>query len=178
MKQINSVITTTPKEQRSQTGAQVGGHGLATLVSFPRLPSPTPALGKSLSPQDLQDHRAKIAFECRVFFVACNYWRGNEGAEVEAGVLAMWCDELQDWKQEQVVFALRQWNRDNPRLKATPGDIRSIMLRLRGEKEAARARSEPEPQEPPREKMSAERAAEIMAQVGFRPKGFSEGAAQ
>lgn len=64
--------------------------------------------------------------------------------------MAWWCDELEDWTLKQVVYALRQWNRANPRLRPTPGDILSILLTARGKAEADRAKASAPPPEPPR----------------------------
>ena len=111
------------------------------------LPSPTPQIAKSLSQPALQEHRAKIAFEVRVALSA--YFDPSESDEVKAGLLAWFCDELQDWKHEQVVWGLREWNRENPRRRPTPGDIVAILKRARGEKYAKQVAStkvaEPQP---------------------------------
>lgn len=64
------------------------------------------------------------------------YFDPSESDEVKAGLLAWFCDELQDWKHEQVVWGLREWNRENPRRRPTPGDIVAILKRARGEKYA------------------------------------------
>jgi hypothetical protein len=79
---------------------------------------------------------------------------------------------LQDWTQEQVVWALRQWNRDSPDKRPTPGHILGIMTAMRGKREAARLAALPKPEEPTRAPVTAERAAEIMAAAGFAPKIF------
>ncbi len=80
------------------------------------------------------------------------YFDPSESDEVKAGLLAWFCDELQDWKHEQVVWGLREWNRENPRRRPTPGDIVAILKRARGEKFAkqyaeqlARINRTPEP---------------------------------
>lgn len=62
------------------------------------------------------------------------YFDPSESEEVKAGLLAWFCDELQDWTHEQVVWALRGWNRDNPRRRPTPGDLVGMLKRARGEK--------------------------------------------
>lgn len=76
------------------------------------------------------------------------YFQPHEDERIKAAQLAWWCDELEDWTQEQVVWALRQWNRDNPRLRPTPGDIVAVLKRKRGETIAAQRKvdqSHPEP---------------------------------
>lgn len=143
---------------------------MGTEIARLDIPTPTPQHARSLSPQELQEHRAKIAFEVKTVLSA--YFQPHEAEEIRAAQLAWWCDELQDWTQEQVVWALRKWNRDSPRARPTPGDIVAIMMQARGRKYAAQiAKVEPQP-EPPRERVSKERAAEIMREAGFAPKTF------
>jgi len=98
------------------------------------------------------------------------YFQPHEAEDIKAAQLAWWCDELQDWTREQVVWALRQWNRDKPRTRPTPGDIVAICKEARGKKYAATAPKDPPKQD--RERVSPDRAAEIMAQAGFTPKRF------
>lgn len=127
-------------------------------------------LSKSLSHQELSDHRARIASEVKIVLSA--YFQPHESEEIKAGQIAWWCDELQDWTQEQVVWGLRRWNRDNPRARPTPGDVVRIMKEARGRKVASQLpKQEPEPK---REYPTPERAAEIMREVGFKPKTFSD----
>ena len=129
------------------------------------IPPPTPQVARSLSPQALQDHRAGIASEVRVVLSA--YFQPHEAEDVKAAQLAWWCDELQDWTREQVVYGLRKWNRDNPRARPTPGDILIILLLTRGKREAERAKLSAPPPEPEREAVSLERRAEIAAELGL-----------
>ena len=123
-----------------------------------------------MSQQALHDHRAGIASEVRVVLSA--YFQPSEASEIRAAQLAWWCDELQDWTREQVVWGLRQWNRDNPRARPTPGDILALMKTMRGKKEAEKLKAIAPPPEPERKPMTAEKAAAIMAEVGFKPKTF------
>ena len=115
------------------------GTSLATVWQGQDVPTVTPEVTKSLSPQEVEDHRAKIAFE--VGIVLSVYFQPQEDAATRAGQLAWWCDELEDWKQEQVVWALRDWNRSKPRIRPTPGDILAILNTKRGHAEAERARA-------------------------------------
>jgi hypothetical protein len=128
----------------------------------------TPQVARSLSPQDLREHRAGIASEVRVVLSA--YFQPHEAEEIRAAQLAWWCDELQDWTREQVVWALRQWNRLNPRARPTPGDIVVICKEARGKRIAAQLPKQ-EPQEE-RKPVDRETAAQILAQAGFTPKGM------
>ena len=144
---------------------------LIKAQASPAIPAPTPQLAKSLSQQELAEHRRSIAFEVKVILSA--YFQPHEDADVKAAQLAWWCDELQDWTREQVVYALRKWNREKPRLRPTAGDIVSMLKKLRGEKEAKKMIADrAAPQEHPKERISKERADEILSQAGFAVKKF------
>jgi hypothetical protein len=138
---------------------------MTTALTIHKVPTPTPQHDKSLSRQELSDHRAQIASEVKIVLSA--YFLPHEAEEIRAGQLAWWCDELQEWAQEQIVWALRQWNRDNPRARPTPGDIVAMLKIARGRKEAlrtkAQAASEPEAREP----LTPEQTAR-MAEAGNR----------
>jgi hypothetical protein len=85
---------------------------------------------------------------------------------------------LQDWTQEQVVFALRKWNRDKPDSEPTPGHILAMMKELRGRKVAASLPKHNQTPETPaieRHPVSRERAAQIMREAGIRIKGIDPG---
>lgn len=143
---------------------------MGTQIARADIPTPTPQIAKSLSPQGLQDHRAKIAFEVRTVLSA--YFQPHEAEEIKAAQLAWWCDELQDWTQEQVVWALRQWNMQNPRARPTPGDIVALMKEARGRKVAAQLpKPTPEPVKTITEEERAHRAkvaAEVLGQFARR----------
>lgn len=133
-----------------------------------QVPKPTPELTKSLSPQQLAEHRRKIAFDVRVVLSA--YFQPHEDEKVKAGQLAWWCDALEDWPHESVVYALRKWNEDNPRVRPTPGDIVSMMKRLRGEREAERNRTSTAAR---MQQVSADRSV-ITEEERARRKAFAE----
>ena len=89
-----------------------------------------------MSQQERIEHREAIASDVEA--VLDFYWKERPPPIIKAKTLVHWCDELQDWTQEQVVWALRQWNRDNPDKRPTPGHILGIMTAMRGKREAAR----------------------------------------
>ena len=122
-----------------------------------------------MQPQDLREHRAGIVSEVRVVLSA--YFQPSETADIITAQLAWWADELHDWTREQVVWALRNWNRDEPSKRPTPGHILSILKRQRGLMEAKRnppprvADDRPAP-------ATAEEAARIMEEAGYPARKF------
>lgn len=101
------------------------------------------------------------------------YFQPTEADDIRAAQLSWWCDELQDWHREQVVWALREWNRKNPRLRPTPGDVTGMLKRKRGEAEAARMKAEAvTPEEPREQRVTAEQCTAILAELNFAPKRF------
>lgn len=139
---------------------------------FANLPPTTPRHDASLSPQELAEHRQKIASDVEIVLSA--YFQPTESQAVRAGQLAWWCDELQEWSREQIIFALRKWNRDEPRRRPTPGDISNLLKQIRGRKFADQMRKEPPPPPPQSERISPERASEIMKEFGFHVRKFGE----
>lgn len=127
------------------------------------IPPATPELTKSLSQQEVVAHRQVIASEVRVVLSA--YFQPHEDDAIKAAQLAWWCDELEDWTQEQVVWGLRKWNRDEPRKRPTPGDILSILKAQRGKTEAAKMRAPPP--EPERNPATKEEASAALRAAGF-----------
>lgn len=130
------------------------------------IPASTPQIAQSLSRQELSEHRGRIAFDVRVTLSA--YFDPSEAEDVKAGLLAWFCDELQDWKHEQVVWALREWNRERPRHRPSPGDIVAILKRKRGEKVARELAALPKPGDAPKDRISDDRRRAIMAEMGVR----------
>lgn len=118
-----------------------------------------------MSQEECVAHRARIAFEVEV--ILQGYWQAELSSEMKAAVMADWSDELEDWTVEQVRWGLRQWRRDNPRRKPNPADVLAILKEQRGKTEMAKlaAIAPPQPERP--EPVTAEKAAEILAAVGF-----------
>lgn len=139
-----------------------------------QLPSPTPCVSNSLSPQQLEAHRSRIAFSVEV--ILQGYWQADLAPEMKAAVMADWCDELEDWTVEQVRWALREWRRDNPRRKPNPGDVLAILKVQRGKVEAAKLAMLPKPSDLPRQPVSPDAAAEILAAAGFTPRRIERAA--
>lgn len=84
--------------------------------------------------------------------------------------MADWCDALEDWTQEQIVWGLRKWRNDNPNKRPNPGHILMLMKDARGRKIASQLPKQE--RKPDRERISADRASEIMQEIGFNAKRF------
>lgn len=99
------------------------------------------------------------------------YWDKQPPDHVKAGIMADWADALEDWTQEQILYALRKWRDDFPNKKPNPGHIKALLKRLRGQKEAQRNPA-PKVETEGRQRITADDAARIMAEAGFAPKRF------
>ena len=126
-------------------------------------------MSKHLSPQDLRAHRETIVSEVRVVLAA--YFQPSESPDVITAQLAWWADELQDWTREQVVWALRKWNRDEPSRRPTPGHILAILKAARGKK-AAERNPAPKIEERKDPRVTADEASAILEEYNFAPKRF------
>ena len=131
--------------------------------------APTPQLAQSLSQDRLDEHRAKIAFEVEV--IMDGYWDKHPPAHVKAGIMADWADSLEDWTQEQILYALRKWRDQFPSKKPNPGHIKGMLKETRGRAEARRNPA-PKPAEPANNRVTADATQAIMDEIGWRPKTF------
>ena len=126
-----------------------------------------------MQPSEIARHRAMISASVEV--VLHGYWRDDMPDAMRAAILADWCDEMEPWPVESVRAALRKHRRERPDKKPNPGHILAILNESWGKRNAPKVRaamSEPAPSEP-RETVSPDRVAEIMAQ--FRaPKAEGE----
>ena len=102
------------------------------------------------------------------------YWNTSPPVEVKAAILADWMDQLEDFKHETILYALRKWRNENPDKRPNPGHISAMLKDLWGRKVV----KENPPMIAPevRKPVSKERAAEILAQAGYRPRQFGESA--
>jgi hypothetical protein len=80
-----------------------------------------------------------------------------------------WCDILEGIPQDALSKACTAYLRSEPRRKPTPGAIYALAQSFIPAPAVVHRAPE---RETVREKISAERAAEIMKEVGFRPKTF------
>lgn len=68
-----------------------------------------------------------------------SYFEERLEPDLEAAILADWCDSLEDWPIEQIKWALRQHREARPDRKPNPGHISAILITQRGIEAAKRA---------------------------------------
>lgn len=106
--------------------------------------------------------------------ILSGYWQSLPPEHVKAGILADWADALEDWTQEQYLYALRKWRDEFPNKKPNPGHITGMMRKIRGRREVERMRANQPPPEPEtvKQRVSDEARLEILKKAGFAPKRF------
>lgn len=122
----------------------------------------------TLSLQERQSRREWVLG--RIATLLSHYWRDDDPSELTEAIARDWADILEGLPQDAIGRACMAYLRNEPRRKPSPGAIYALAREFIP-KPVVVARSEPEA---PRERLSAERAAEIMAEVGFRPKKFGD----
>ena len=123
----------------------------------------------SLGLQDRQSRREWISG--RILTLLSHYWRDDDPSEMDAALARDWCDILEGMPQDAIAKACMAYLRQEPRRKPTPGSIYALAREYMPKPVIV---AKPQPPEPERERMTAERAAEIMAEVGFRPKKMGD----
>ena len=96
------------------------------------LPSPTPCVTSSLTPDEIAAHRSRLCFEVEVVLKNGGYWQENAAPALQAAMMADWADELEDWTVEQVRWGLREYRRENPTRRPNPALISKLLKEQRG----------------------------------------------
>lgn len=89
---------------------------------------------------------------------------------VKAEILADWMAILEPYTPDEITASCRDWLREHPDRRPRPGDIAKPIIAARGRLLAASRKPEPEAERP--EPVSKERAAQILADAGFRLNRF------
>jgi len=99
-------------------------------------------------------------------------WDRDRGTMAQDRLLTDWMDALQDYPLNEVMAACRLAVIEDPKNMPNEGHILKHIREARREVMQAHKRALPPPPEPERKPMTAEQAAAIMAEVGFKPKSF------
>lgn len=96
-----------------------------------------------------------------------HYWREDDPSEMDAALARDWCDILEGMTQDATHRACQAYLRSEPRRKPTPGAIYELAFGFMPRPVVVRSAPEDRPV-----RVTAERAAEIMVEVGLRPRKF------
>lgn len=105
----------------------------------------------------------------RILTLLSHYWREDDPSVMDEAIARDWADILEGMPQDAIGKACMAYLRNEPRRKPSPGAIYALARDFMPRPVIVPMQAPPEV---PRERMSAERAAEIMAEVGFRPMKF------
>lgn len=97
-------------------------------------------------------------------------WDRDKGSAAHDRLMIDWMDALQDYPLDEVRAACKAAVMDNPNKLPNEGHIVAQIKSARARFVAAHKPSDAP--EPPRDRMSADRAAEIMREVGFAVRKF------
>lgn len=127
----------------------------------------------SLTAAQQVSHRAKIGLRAEA--ILSQFWRDDETPEaVQAIEIEGWMDVLENCSHDEIRQAWATYLKTGPRTgagrlcKPDAGALYRLILDCRPKPRIVR---EVQP-EPVRQRLSPERANEIMAQAGFRPQRF------
>lgn len=148
-------------------------HALAAANEYPKAANGlTLPLSRSLASPELAKHRALVAVELEVLAKKLDRfgWERDRNSPAHDRLIIDWMDALQDYPLDEIRAACREAVMARPNAMPNEGHIVSKIMEAR----AAFIRLNPPTTAPEsrQERMSAERAAEIMDEVGFRPKTF------
>lgn len=131
-------------------------------------------LSRSLASQDLAKHRAMVALELEVMAKKMDRfgWDRDRNSPVHDRLVTDWMDALHDYPLDEVRAACREAVKARPNSMPNEGHILEQITKARND--FARRNRQPEPEEQRGPRMTAERAAEIMAEANFTPKKFGD----
>ena len=96
-------------------------------------------------------------------------WDRDRGSMAHDRLVTDWMDALQDYQLEEVKAACVAWVREQPRKMPNEGDILALINRARAKIVQALPKQGQGQQDG---RVSPEKAAQILAEVGFRPRKF------
>lgn len=106
----------------------------------------------------------------RIATLLCHYWREDDPSELNEAIARDWADILEGLTQDAISKACTTYLRNEPRRKPTPGAIYAMARDYMPRPVIVASIPPIETQHP--ERVTAKRAKEILAEVGFRPRKF------
>lgn len=132
----------------------------------------------ALSNEQQIEHRRRIAARCEA--ILGQFWRDDDAAPIRALQVEGYVDVLQHVSHGELRDAWAEYQRTGPRTRAgrllrpDAGALLELVVRDRARKQAPVIAPRPAPELTPREGfLDRKSAAEIMDEVGFRPRSFT-----
>jgi hypothetical protein len=107
----------------------------------------------------------------RVATLLSHYWRDDDPEHLAAATATDWADVLDGMPEQAISKACLAYLKDEPRRKPTPGAIYALAKAF-VPRPALVSQIKPTPQQIERERVTPEKAKQIMHEVGFVPKKF------
>lgn len=125
-----------------------------------------------------ETHRARMAV--RVLTLLRQFFQADVEPAERAVEVEGWLDVVDGLTEAEFRDAWAEYQRTGPRsergalLRPDAGAIYGIAMKARAATLAVKRAALAPPTEPPRERVSADAAAAILAQAGFRPRRFTD----
>lgn len=159
--------------QKNAVGRACNPNGISNHAALPTDPQTglTLPLSKSLASQDLERHRAMIAFELEVMAKKLDRfgWDRDRNSAAHDRLVVDWMDALQDYPLDEVQAACRAWVKAQPRRMPNEGDILGEIQKARRIAADRFKASQPKPAPNVRHITDEQKArvAEIVRAAGF-----------
>ena len=118
---------------------------------------------------ELTDHRKRVGATITAMMKVGAYFETDSAEVMDKAVLRDWIDRLQDWTPEAIRKAFWVWQDQQPNRRPSPAHILHILRDTHGRQVAKAIASLPKPEEPPRQRVSPEARARILAECGGMP---------
>ena len=130
-------------------------------------------LRRSLGSQDLARHRAMVAFELEVMAKKLDRfgWDRDRDTPAQDRLILDWMDTLQDYPLDEIKRGITACLDAKPNRVPNERDVLFQIIKAR-ETFLIVNRKQTPPPDPDRQPVTAEAAARIMEEFGFRPKRF------
>lgn len=130
-------------------------------------------LTKSLSPQDLAQHKAQVGFELEVLSRKTDRFGWDAmNQHVRQRLLQDWIGRLADYTIEEIQTAIKQLLASEPKQAANEERVADVINAERGKRVATLPKQESYTYVPAPTAEEKARVAALLAEAGFAPKRF------
>ena len=135
-----------------------------------KLPPMTDCNVSSMPQHELTDHRKRVGATITAMMKVGAYFETDSAEVMDKAVLRDWIDRLQDWTPGAIRKAFWVWQDQHPNRRPSPAHILHILKAEWGKAVADQTREAlAPPVEAPRQRVSPEARARILAECGGMP---------